>query len=112
MNRARAVLLAVLLLLVAGTTVLPVPAAAAPCVQTDPIDRHYCELGGEASYLGPPVGGRYAVGAGVGQDYAGGRIFWSAPTGAHAVHGGIGELYRHMGGPLGLGFPQTDELPT
>src|SRR4051812_46327634 len=87
--------------------------AAATCAQPDPIERHYCELGGTASVLGTPVGSAYGVGAGRGQNYQNGKMYWSAATGAHEVHGAIVATHDRLGGPLGLlGFPITDESPT
>ncbi|MGK5110981.1 MULTISPECIES: hypothetical protein [unclassified Geodermatophilus] len=106
-------LAALLLALVTGALCLvAVPAAAQPCTQADPIERHHCELGGTASFLGPPLGPQYPVGAGRGQDYAGGAIYWSPGTGAHEVHGWVRDRYLARGGPTAfLGFPVTDETP-
>jgi uncharacterized protein with LGFP repeats len=99
------------LLLTAGVVLGGAPAGAVSCTQADPIGRHYCQLGGPASVLGPPVGVPYAVGPGRAQDYVTGSIYWSAATGAAEVHGAIGGHYRQLGGPLSpLGFPLTDEL--
>jgi uncharacterized protein with LGFP repeats len=43
--------------------------------------------------------------------FQGGKIYWSASTGAHVVYGGINALYSSFGGPRsGLGLPTTDEL--
>jgi uncharacterized protein with LGFP repeats len=40
-------------------------------------------------------------------------IAWSAPTGAHVVHGEIRSLWLKRGGESGeLGYPISDELPT
>ncbi len=87
-------------------------AGAQPQAQ-DPIVAHYTAVGGSGSYLGDPVGGEYDVAGGRGQDYTGGSIFYSASTGAWAVHGAILGTYRNLGGPGGvLGFPTSDETPT
>ena len=108
--RSVLVLLALAVLLGAGVAV---PAQAAPCTQTDPIARKYCELGAAASVVGTPVGAPYAAGAGRAQDYTRGTIAWSPATAAHEVHGSIWTRYRAAGGPGGfLGFPLTDELLT
>ncbi len=108
--RSVLVLLAVALLVGTGTAL---PAQAAPCVQTDPLARKYCELGEASSVVGTPVGAPSAVGAGRVQDHTRGVIAWSPATGVHEVHGSIGVRYREAGGPGGfLGFPLTDELPT
>lgn len=79
----------------------------------DPIEQHYANLGGAASYLGAPVGTQYGVAGGSGQDYQYGSIFYSSATGAWAMHGLILQHYPVLGGPGGvLGFPTTDELGT
>ena len=41
--------------------------------------------------------------------FAGGRIYWSERTGAHAIHGAIGARYGDVGGARRLGLPTTDE---
>ncbi|GHF44252.1 hypothetical protein GCM10017566_16410 [Amycolatopsis bartoniae] len=82
---------------------------------TDPITDYYNQLGGaRGSYLSDPVSGEYdTAGGGKAQDFRGGSIYWSAATGAHAVHGDILTKYKATGGPGGsLGYPTTDELTT
>jgi hypothetical protein len=82
-------------------------------VNGDPIAAHYQALGGWTSYLGDPAGPEYSVGGGLGQNYQGGVIYWSASTGAYAVHGAILAKYLALGGPSRvLGFPVTDETGT
>src|SRR5205823_4220098 len=70
-------------------------------------------LGGAGGFLGQPTadetdvpnGGRVAA-------FTGGRIYWSAATGAHEVHGAIRVKYDALGGPSSfLGLPTSDELP-
>ena len=79
----------------------------------DPIEQHYANLGGSASFLGNPAGSQYGVAGGAGQDYQGGSIFYSPATGAWAVRGLILGHYRALGGAGGLlGFPLTDESGT
>ncbi len=79
----------------------------------DPINDYYAKLGGLTSVLGAPVGGHYQVGGGWGQTYQAGRIYYTAATGAHEVHGAILAHYQDLGGPTGvLGFPTSDELDT
>jgi len=86
-----------------GTAVTP-PAAPTP------ISARYAALGGAASVLGTPVGGEYAVPGGVAQNYTRGRMYYSAATGAHEVHGLILSDYLALGGPAGaLRLPITDE---
>lgn len=80
---------------------------------TDPIVNHYNQIGGPASYLGGASGGEYPIAGGWAQNYANGVIYYSAATGAWAVHGAILSHYLRLGGPGGvLGFPVTDELTT
>lgn len=66
--------------------------------------------GGPAGPLGPKDGGVYPAGAGFGQNFAGGKIFFTPETGAHIMSGAILEKYESLGGPTGdLGFPTIDE---
>jgi hypothetical protein len=97
-----------------GPTGLGTPnGTSAFTVNGDPIAFHYQALGGSFSYLGDPTGPEYPVGAGLAQNYQGGRIYWSPATGAYAVHGAILAKYLAKGGPAGiLGFPTTDETGT
>ncbi len=113
MPRFPAAPLSVVAALVALVGLPAATASCAPCAQADPIERHYCELGGSGGVLGAPVGAQYNAGAGLGQAYERGRILWSSTTGAHEVHGAIVATYDRFGGPLGvLGFPTTDESVT
>ncbi len=100
----------------------PVPPAPAPA----PIDRpvepvaassgildHWAGLGGQGSVLGEVRSGEFAVPGGAAQDFAGGRIYWSQPTGARSVIGEILRRYVGMDGTASaLGFPTTDEIGT
>ena len=70
----------------------------------------YAASGGSSSLLGTPTSLEYDVAGGRARNYTGGRIFWSAATGAHVVRGGILAKYLAGGGPAALGFPTTDEL--
>ena len=67
--------------------------------------------GGPLGPLGAPDGGQYKVGAdGVGQNFAGGKIFYSPATGASVVTGQILAKYESLGGPDGdLGLPTASE---
>ena len=67
--------------------------------------------GGALGPLGAEEGAQYAIGAdGVGQNYAGGKIFYSPDTGANVVTGQVLAKYESVGGPTGdLGFPTTSE---
>jgi uncharacterized protein with LGFP repeats len=67
--------------------------------------------GGATGPLGPKDGGVYPVGEGFGQNFAGGKIFFSPATGAHIMTGLILAKYESLGGPADsdLGFPTIDE---
>lgn len=66
--------------------------------------------GGPQGPLGDEQGAQYKVGDGVAQNFAGGTIFYSPATGAHAVTGDVLAKYRAAGGPQGdLGFPASNE---
>jgi uncharacterized protein with LGFP repeats len=67
--------------------------------------------GGALGPLGAEEGAQYAIGAdGVGQNYAGGKIFYNPETGANVVTGQVLAKYESVGGPTGdLGFPTTSE---
>lgn len=85
--------------------------APSPAPAPSPIAAKYASLGGAKSVLGKPSGGEYAIGSGRGQNYTGGRIYWTSSTGAHEVHGTILTRYLNAGGPTGfLGFPTSDEV--
>lgn len=83
---------------------------ATPPRPTPAIDAQYRRLGGAASYLGKQVGVEYAVAGGRARHYQYGEIYWSAATGAKAVHGAIRDKYLAFGGPASvLGLPISDE---
>ncbi|MFE3228093.1 alpha/beta hydrolase-fold protein [Nocardia sp. NPDC059228] len=64
------------------------------------------------SWLGDCLTAEYPVAGGAAQDFRGGRVVWSAATGAHPVGGMIGGAYAGAAGPAGaLGFPTSDETP-
>lgn len=93
-------------------------APAVPMASADPagdadaaINQAYDAAGGPAGALGPKEGGVYPVGAGFGQNFAAGRIFFSPESGAHSMQGAILDKYLSLGGPGDgdLGFPNIDE---
>src|SRR4051794_38427999 len=67
--------------------------------------------GGPTGPLGDKDGGVYPVGQGFGQNFAGGVVFFTPDTGAHAMAGSILDKYQSLGGPADgdLGFPTIDE---
>lgn len=101
---------------VAATVALvlsPIAVATPESDAADAINRAYDAAGGAAGPMGPPDGGVYLVGGGFGQNYAGGKIFFTPDTGAHAMGGAILQKYESLGGPADsdLGFPTIDEGP-
>ncbi|MCF2525909.1 arylsulfotransferase family protein [Yinghuangia soli] len=80
------------------------------------IRTRWLQLGGPTGFLGYPfeyerayegnaAGGRSSV-------FQGGELVWSAATGVHEVHGGIGARWRGTTfSGFWLGFPLTDEMP-
>lgn len=102
-------------LLAAAAVVLWAPTAGATpeTDATDAITAAWQAGGGDTGPLGPQSGDVYAVGDGFGQNFAGGKIFFTAETGAHAMQGAILEKYESLGGPADsdLGFPTIDEGP-
>jgi uncharacterized protein with LGFP repeats len=67
--------------------------------------------GGDTGPLGPKDGGVYSAGDGFGQNFPGGKIFFTPATGAHIMTGAILDKYMSLGGPADsdLGFPTIDE---
>src|SRR6476646_10499529 len=68
--------------------------------------------GGPLGPLGAAQGEPYKIGAdGLGQNFAGGKIFYSPSTGANVVTGQVLAKYESVGGPQGdLGFPTASEV--
>ncbi|WP_159046432.1 DUF2599 domain-containing protein [Streptomyces sp. MMG1121] len=74
----------------------------------------WAALGWETGTLGFPVSDELANpdGQGKRQQFEGGTVYWSAPTGAHPVWGKIGELWGQYGWERGeFGYPTSDEYP-
>jgi uncharacterized protein with LGFP repeats len=78
---------------------------------TTAIDAARRAAGGPLGPLGAVDGGQYAIGTdGTGQNYSGGKIFYSAATGADVLTGQVLAKYESVGGPQGdLGFPTSNE---
>jgi stage II sporulation protein D len=78
-------------------------------IEATPIIRRWRSLGGPKSRLGEPTSGEYAVMRGSEQNFAHGRIFWDAKTGAYEItKGPILTLYRDANGPDSkLGWPDS-----
>jgi uncharacterized protein with LGFP repeats len=79
----------------------------------DAISAAWDANGGDGGPLGPKASGVYSIGGGFGQDFAGGKIFFTPATGARVMKGAILEKYESLGGPADsdLGFPNIDEGP-
>ncbi len=74
-----------------------------------PIDRRYAADAALRAALGEPVDVEQGDAKVRWRAYAGGRMYWSAVTDAHAMRGGILARYLAFGGHLRLGLPVTDE---
>lgn len=85
---------------------LPIPGDA-----TSAIAAARRAAGGALGPLGAKDGPQYEIGAdGVGQNFVGGKIFYTPQTGANVVTGQVLEKYESVGGPEGdLGFPTSSE---
>jgi uncharacterized protein with LGFP repeats len=82
-----------------------------PIDPTAAINMAWRASGGPSGPLGAEQGDQYPVGGdGLGQNFAGGKVFFSPATGANAVESDILAKYESLGGPGGtLGFPIANE---
>src|SRR5436190_18649555 len=104
--------MAVGLLALAALVLLAPVATATPQDDADAaITAAWQAAGGDAGPLGPKDGGVYPAGDGFGQNFPGGKIFFTPATGAHIMTGAILDKYLSLGGPADgdLGFPTIDE---
>ncbi|MDT5328383.1 MAG: hypothetical protein QOF25_5535 [Mycobacterium sp.] len=100
------------LALAAAVVLLAPVAAATPESDADgAINAAWDAGGGTTGPLGPKDGNVYAIGGGFGQNFAGGKVFFTPDTGAHIMQGAILDKYLSLGGPADgdLGFPTIDE---
>ena len=67
----------------------PVAAATPESDAADAINQTYDASGGTTGPMGPSDGGVYPIGGGFGQNFAGGKIFFTPDTGAHIMGGAI-----------------------
>ncbi|TPG37032.1 LGFP repeat-containing protein [Mycolicibacterium hodleri] len=95
----------------AALLVAPLAAATPESDADAAITQAWDAGGGEGGPLGIKNGGVYPAGAGFGQDFAGGKIYFTPDTGAHAMQGAILDEYQALGGAADgdLGFPTIDE---
>ncbi len=106
--------LGVLTMAAAVLLLAPVAVASPESDANDAINQAWDSSGGATSSpLGARDGGVYAVGEGFGQNFAGGKIFFTPATGAKIMYGAILDKYQSLGGPADsdLGFPNIDEVP-
>jgi uncharacterized protein with LGFP repeats len=100
------------LLAIAAVGLLAPIAGATPDTDADAaITAAWQANGGDTGPLGPKDGGVYQAGDGFGQNFPGGKIFFTPATGAHIMTGAILDKYQSLGGPADsdLGFPTIDE---
>ncbi len=88
----------------------------ANAVPASPILQKWEELGGKAGILGSPETDEQTCPDGVGHyiHFAGGSIYWTPETGAHAIYGAIRDKWASLGWENCefLGYPVTDETGT
>ena len=81
-----------------------------------PIRQKWRELGAESGFLGAPQTEEQVCPDGRGHyiHFAGGSVYWTPETGAHAIHGAIREKWAALGWETCsfLGYPITDETAT
>lgn len=78
----------------------------------DAIDQAWQAAGGAESPVGSRDGDVFQVGAGYGEKFSEGKIFYTPETGAHLIYGDILNKYESLGGPADsdLGFPTINEV--
>ena len=80
--------------------------------RSPPSTRRGARPAGRWGRWAPPDGAPSPIGNdGLGQNFAGGKIFYTPATGANVVTGQVLAKYESVGGPEGdLGFPTTSEV--
>lgn len=74
-----------------------------------PIQQRYRDDPALRDLLGEPTGAEVSDGGVRHQAYERGRLYWSAETGVHEIHGAILRKYVQLGGHPMFGPPSTDE---
>ena len=115
-SRRRMVIHRMVICLLAASVALllsPIAAAQPDADANAAITAAWEASGGDGGTLGPKNGDVYPAGQGFGQNFAGGKIFFTPETGARIMQGAILEKYESLGGPADsdLGFPTIDEGP-
>ncbi|KHF44425.1 MAG: PQQ-dependent sugar dehydrogenase [Saccharomonospora viridis] len=77
-----------------------------------PVEQRYANEPGLRDILGEPTGPVVIDGDVYYREHADGRLYWSAGTGTHEVHGPIAEKYVELGGHKRFGPPTTDQTVT
>jgi uncharacterized protein with LGFP repeats len=99
----------------AAVAALVVPSALASPESdaADAINQAWQAAGGANSVVGGKDGEVYPVGAGYGQEFSDGKIFFTPTAGAHVIYGPVLDKYESLGGPADsdLGFPNMDVVP-
>ena len=113
-SRRRMVIHRMVICLLAASVALllsPIAAAQPDADANAAITAAWEASGGDGGTLGPKNGDVYRAGQGFGQNFAGGKIFFTPETGARIMQGAILEKYESLGGPADsdLGFPTIDE---
>jgi uncharacterized protein with LGFP repeats len=97
-----------------GST-MPAANASGVAAAGDEIESKWASLGGSRSVLGNPISDESNTPDGNGKyrHFQHGSIYWTPSTGAHEVHGFIGQKWAIMGFERSaLGYPITDESGT
>ena len=94
------------------STSIATPGGTEVTLTDGPIIGEYAKYGYEKGHLGAPLGPVSALPDGKGKylTLKGGTIYWSEASGAHVVHGVIGDKWGDQGHETGkLGYPTSDE---
>ncbi|BDD82568.1 hypothetical protein TPB0596_23310 [Tsukamurella pulmonis] len=94
------------------STSIATPGGTEVTLTDAPIIGEYAKYGYEKGHLGAPLGPVSALPDGKGKylTLKGGTIYWSEASGAHVVHGVIGDKWGDEGHEAGkLGYPTSDE---
>jgi uncharacterized protein with LGFP repeats len=94
------------------STSIKTPGGSEVTLTDAPIIAEYAKYGYEKGHLGAPLGPVSALPDGKGKylTLKGGTIYWSEASGAHIVHGVIGDKWGDAGHEAGkLGYPTSDE---
>lgn len=97
----------------AAALVVPTALASPESDAADAINAAWDAAGGSDSQVGAKDGEVYQAGAGYGQNFTNGAIFFTPDTGAHLLYGAVLDKYQSLGGPADsdLGFPTIDVVP-